>query len=154
MYMFTCFSFEKVQHIREDYIFTYFLHTLHGHRYCIFEISKQQSHSKYTFVIAQMWLVLMKVMGFQLTFPANINTKRRVEQFLETFLQGSINIDFGRLRQPSLFLYTNRRTSSPSVCTNDYLVFSARAFALDVGISLLHAYTPPSACKPYCLTIS
>nr|GMC73454.1 hypothetical protein Iba_chr03cCG1430 [Ipomoea batatas] len=38
----------------------------------------------------------MKVIGFQLTFPSNINTKCHAEQFLESFLQGSINIDFGR----------------------------------------------------------
>nr|GMD66262.1 hypothetical protein Iba_chr12cCG13330 [Ipomoea batatas] len=97
MDMFTRFSYEEVQHNREGDTISYFLHTLHGRRYCIFEMSRQRSQSKYTLAIAQMWLVLMKVMGFQLTFPANINTKRRAEQFLDSFLRGSINFDFGRL---------------------------------------------------------
>nr|GMD43842.1 hypothetical protein Iba_chr10cCG9190 [Ipomoea batatas] len=43
-----------------------------------------------------------------------------------------------------LFLYTDRRSSSPSLHSDDYLVYSARDLALYVGISQVHAFTPPS----------
>nr|GMD97016.1 hypothetical protein Iba_chr15bCG10310 [Ipomoea batatas] len=118
MDMFTRFSYEEVQHNKEGDTISYFLHTLHGRRYCIFEMSRQRSQSKYTLDIAQMWLVLMKVMGFQLTFPANINTKRRAEHFLNSFLRGSINFDFGRLgSHPCFYTRIVGHPHHPSVQT-------------------------------------
>nr|GMD86935.1 hypothetical protein Iba_chr14bCG10900 [Ipomoea batatas] len=102
MDMSASFSFEEVPHIVEGDTILYFLHTIHGRRYSIFKISRQRSHSKYTLTIAQMWLVLMKAMGFELIFPSNINTPRCAEQFLNSFLQGLINFNLGSI--------SNRRT--------------------------------------------
>nr|GME03876.1 hypothetical protein Iba_scaffold1393CG0530 [Ipomoea batatas] len=57
-------------------------------------------------------------MGFELIFPSNINTPRRAEQFLNSFLQGSINFNLGSIsNRPCFCTRTVGHPHHPSVRT-------------------------------------
>nr|GLL33828.1 hypothetical protein Itr_chr08CG16610 [Ipomoea trifida] len=104
MDLFTRYTYEQVYNIMNGDTIKYYVHTVHDRRYCMFEISRQRSYKNYVFAIAEMWTVLMNVIGFNITFPSNIDTHAGAEQFLNAFLQGSIFIDLGSITNQHLEL--------------------------------------------------
>nr|GMD29378.1 hypothetical protein Iba_chr08fCG2540 [Ipomoea batatas] len=103
MDLFTRYTYEQVYNIMNGDTIKYYVHTVHDRRYCMFEISRQRSYKNYVFAIVEMWTVLMNVIGFNITFPSNIDTHAGAKQFLNAFLQGSIFIDLSSITNQLCF---------------------------------------------------